>query len=140
MKTVLFCIWQWTWGLPQTLIGLIVYLIYRKCPHDRFHGATVTYWGKRSSMGTGMFLFIGEAENPKINQQLLVHEYGHAVQSLLLGPLILPIMGIPSFLWAMLPPCRRLRREKGISYYAFYPESSANRLGQRATRRICTLR
>ena len=139
MKTVLFRIWQWAWGLPQTLIGLTVYLIYRKRPHDRFHGATVTYWGKRSSMGVGMYLFIGETNDAKYRQQLLIHEYGHAVQSLILGPLFLPIMGIPSFLWANLPPCRRLRRKKGVSYYAFYPESSANRLGQAVTGIPCDL-
>ena len=25
MKKLLFWIWQWTWGLPQTLVGLIVF-------------------------------------------------------------------------------------------------------------------
>ena len=140
MKRFLFCLWQWTWGLPQTLIGLIVFLAFYNHPHEWYHSALVTHWGKASSMGVGMFLFIGNTPNPELRQQLAIHEYGHAIQSLLLGPLFLPVMGIPSFLWATLPPCRRLRRNKQISYYAFYPERTANRLGQRATGTACHLK
>jgi hypothetical protein len=73
----------------------------------------------------GMFLFI----DPKNPPQIIVHEFGHAVQSAILGPLFLPIMGIPSILWCNLPPCRKFRRDKKFSYYRFYPESTANRLG-----------
>lgn len=134
MKTFLFRLWQWTWGFPQTLLGAIIFLICRKCPHERFHGAIVTHWPKRGSLGVGMFLFLGTED-----RQVLVHEYGHGVQSLFLGPLFLPIMGIPSFLWCNLPPCRKLRKEKGVSYYAFYPESTANRLGSWATKLPCHL-
>jgi hypothetical protein len=61
------------------------------------------------------------------------------VQSLILGPLFLPVMGIPSFLWCNLPVCRRMRKEKGLSYYRFYPESTANRLGAWATGEKCEL-
>ena len=134
MKTALFRLWQWTWGLPQTLLGFVIFLICRKCPHERYHGAIVTRWGQRGSLGVGMFLFLGE-DDP----QVLVHEYGHAVQSLILGPLFLPVMGIPSFLWCNLPPCRRLRKEKGVSYYAFYPEKNANFFGRLVTKERCEL-
>lgn len=140
MKRLLFCLWQWIWGLPQTLIGLAVFLIFRDCSHEWYHGALVTHWEKASSMGVGMFLFIGSAPNAEYRQQLLIHEYGHAIQSLLLGPLFLPVMGIPSFLWATLPPCKQLRRNKKISYYVFYTEQTANRLGHLATGCPCRLR
>ncbi len=135
MKQLLFRLWQWTWGFPQTLIGWIVYLCNRKRPHEIYHGCIVTHWGLRGSMGMGMFLFLG-TDDPEVR----VHEYGHAVQSLILGPLFLPIMGTPSFLWCNLPPLQRLRRNKGISYYRFYPESTANRLGAWASGEKCSLR
>ena len=77
----------------------------------------------------GMFLFLNEDHYAR-DPYVLIHEFGHAIQSVLLGPLFLPIMGIPSFLWCNLPPCKRLRRKKGVSYYSFYPESTANRLGE----------
>ena len=135
MKTFLFRLWQWTWGFPQTLIGAIIYLIHRKCPHDRFHGCIVTYWTWRGSMGMGMFLFI----DPKNPPQIIVHEFGHAVQSAILGPLFLPIMGIPSILWCNLPQCRKHRKNQ-VSYYRFYPERTANRLGSLVCKEECDLK
>ena len=135
MKTFLFWLWQWTWGLPQTLIGVITYIICRKCPHDRYRGTVVTYWNQRGSMGVGMFLFLG-CDDPEVR----VHEYGHAVQSIILGPLFLPVMGLPSMLWCNLPVCQRFRKEKGVSYYAFYPEKNANFFGRLVTKERCELK
>ena len=134
MKTLLFRLWQWTWGLPQTLIGAILYLRCRGCRRDRYRGTFVTYWKQRGSLGVGMFLFLG-CEDPEVR----VHEYGHSIQSILLGPLFLPVIGIPSFLWCNLPACRRLRKEKGVSYYTFYPEKNANFFGRLVTKERCEL-
>ena len=134
MKTAIFRLWQWTWGFPQTLLGLILYLIHWKKPHSTYHGCIITHWGNGGSLGVGMFLFLG-CDDP----QVLVHEFGHSVQSAILGPLFLPVMGIPSFLWCNLPPMRKLRREKGISYYKFYPERTANQLGSLVTGEVCNL-
>lgn len=138
MKTFLFRIWQWTWGFPQTLVGLVLYCIHRKQPHFTYHGCVVTRWNVRGSLGVGMFLFVNE-NSFQNKPQVLVHEYGHAVQSAILGPLFLPVMGIPSFLWCNLPPFRKLRAEKGVSYYRFYPESTANWLGSLVTKETCDL-
>ena len=135
MKHVLFWLWEWTWGFPQTFVGFIVYLICHKCPHGTYRGCITTRWNNRGSMGMGMFLFLG-SEDPQVR----VHEFGHSVQSLILGPLFLPVMGIPSLRWSNLPPCRRLRKEKNISYYRFYPESTANYLGSLVTGEECSLR
>ena len=135
MKTALFRLWQWTWGFPQTLLGFVIYLLSRHRPHEVYHGCVVTHWGQGGSLGVGMFLFLGNT----IDRRVLVHEFGHSVQSAILGPLFLPVMGIPSFLWCNLPPCRKLRREKGISYYSFYPESTANLLGSLATGEVCDI-
>lgn len=129
MKRLLFWFWQWTWGFPQTLIGLIVMLLNYRRPREFYRGCIVTRWKNRGSMGMGMFLFLGCSD-----PQVRVHEFGHSVQSLILGPLFLPIMGIPSFLWCNLPVFQRLRKEKSISYYSFYPESTANRLGAWVTK------
>ena len=139
MKTFLFRIWQWTWGFPQTLVGLILYCIHRKQPHFTYHGCVVTRWNVRGSLGVGMFLFVNE-NSFQTKPQVLIHEYGHAVQSAILGPLFLPVMGIPSFLWCNLKPCRKLRTEKGVSYYKLYTESTANYLGSLVTKEPCNLK
>lgn len=134
MRTLLFRLWQWTWGFPQTLIGFVIYLVNIRKPHEMYRGCVVTHWDNGGSMGMGMFLFLGRDDS-----RVRIHEFGHSVQSLFLGPLFLPVMGIPSFLWCNLPFCRKIRREKGISYYRFYPESNANRMGAWATGEACDL-
>lgn len=136
MKLFFFQLWQWIWGLPQALLGTVICLINRDKPKEIYRGALVTHWNLVGSLGVGNFIFLGT----NANRQVLVHEYGHCIQSLILGPLFLPVMGIPSFLWANLPRCKRLRKEKGVSYYAFYPESSANRLGSLVTKEPCNLK
>ena len=133
MKVFLFRLWQWTWGFPQTLYGLLVYLKNRDKKHTHYRGTIVTYWDNSGSMGVGMFLFLGTNHQGDRANKVLDHEFGHSIQSMILGPLFLPIMGIPSLLWANLPWTRKLRREKGVSYYAFYPEKNANFLGRLVT-------
>ena len=134
MKTFLFRLWQWTWGFPQTFVGAIIRVLNRKNPSRVYHGCIVTRWSNSGSLGMGMFLFLG-TEDPQVR----VHEFGHSVQSMILGPLFLPVMGIPSFLWCNIPYFRRMRKEKSISYYRFYPESTANRLGSWASGEKCEL-
>ena len=133
MKRFLYLLCQWTWGLPQNLIGAGFYLWYRLrgCPHFRYHGAFAVIWTKRSgSMSMGSFLFLHPDWNPE-DRELLNHEFGHTIQSLLFGPLYLLTVGLPSVLWAGLPVFRRMRRQGRRNYYSVYPEHSASALGRR---------
>ena len=136
MNIFLFRLWQWLWGLPQNLLGFLLMIYHRKDRRSTYQGCVVIHWGNGGSMSLGMFLFLGNRNDPKV----LVHEFGHSIQSVILGPLYLPVMGLPSFLWCNLKPCRKLRKEKGVSYYRFYPESSANYLGAKITRESCDLK
>lgn len=139
MKICLYRICQCTYGAIQTLLGFLMFLKYIKNPRYTFHGAIVTEWNSGSSLSLGMFLFVsvGYKEKPETSElykKLVVHEYGHTIQSLVLGPLYLIIVGLPSILWAALPPFRKMRREKKISYYSFYTESWANAWGEMAAK------
>ena len=82
-------------------------------------------------MSLGLFIFTPSEESSR-SQPVRIHEYGHTIQSLLLGPLYLAVIGIPSYLWANLPVFVRLRREKKIPYTALFAESWASRLGEKA--------
>lgn len=130
MKTVWYSVLQIIWGLPQTLLGFAVFLRLHKKPHFRYHGAIVTRWNKRTGLSLGFFLFIPEGEEGK---EFIVHEYGHTIQSLLLGPLYLIVVGIPSLLWCNLPLFEKIRRTQKISYQAFFTECWANCLGEKMT-------
>ena len=129
MGILFFRLWQWTWGFPQSLLGFLLRMSLGDRPHGHYHGCVVTHWEKGGSMSLGMYLFLGTGADDSVR----VHEFGHAVQSAILGPLYLPVIGIPSWLWCNLSVFRKLRKEKEIPYCSFYPESTANWLGTKVT-------
>lgn len=134
MKNILFYILQWTWGIPQNLFGLFVFL-FQKCKGAKsthYRESVVTDWNLTSGMSLGMFLFLPKVE-PERYRRIRVHEFGHSIQSIILGPLFLPVIALPSVLWAGLPRCKARRQKRQISYYSFYPERWANALGARRT-------
>lgn len=146
MKTALYWLIQCVWGLPQTVLGALLLLMHHRDEHFFYHGALVTRWQGRSSMSVGPFVFLtsdpffvdkfqGRYTREELTGRLLVHEYGHTIQSMILGPLYLIIIGIPSTLWGWIPSLNRMRREKQVSYFAFFTESWANRWGAAITGR-----
>lgn len=146
MKRYLYVLLQCTWGAPQSLVGAVLYLLHWRSQHLNFHGAAATLWEYRSSVSLGVFVFAAKETyfNEKINREhsqkelterLLVHEYGHTIQSLILGPLYLIVIGLPSLLWAGLPIFAKKRRDRGISYYSLYTEKWADSLGEAVTRK-----
>ena len=124
MKESLRIAWAvllYLWQLPQNLIGL-VYLAF--C-FDRVkitkQGGAVFYATKhvRGGMTMGRYVFI----SPKniAREPVYDHEFGHVRQSKRWGWLWLPVFAIPSGLHCLF--CR------AATYYHFYTERSANRLG-----------
>ena len=133
MKRVAYTILQLTWGLPQTLLGLILYLKNLRRPHERYRSCIETHWKSKGGISLGLFIFTPETVQPN-SEKIRVHEYGHTIQSLLLGPLYLPFIGIISYTWANLPYFKRLRKEKKIPYTACFVEAWASRLGEKVTK------
>ena len=129
MKLFFYYLLQWTWGLPQNLVGLALWLGCKGEKEPRYHGAAVKRWNLYASASIGMFLFLA----PNANRRILVHEYGHSIQSIILGPLFFFVIGLPSMLWAGLGSARLYRKRRGRSYYWFYPERWADSLGAHAT-------
>ena len=138
----LYIIWQCTWGVLQTLLGLVLLLFNVKKKKYFYKGAIVVLWDNQSSLSLGMFVFItkkpyfyeklkNDFTEEELFSRLLVHEYGHTIQSLILGPLYLLIMGIPSTIWGFLPYYNKKRQRENISYFAFFTEKWANRLGEK---------
>ncbi|MBR3295188.1 MAG: hypothetical protein IKI62_02900 [Clostridia bacterium] len=127
MKKLMFRLIQFTWGLPQNLLGLILFLIYHRCRRETFRCAKITYWKSDGGLSLGMFIFLpDDVEEGKRLDFFRYHEYGHSIQSLILGPLYLFIVGIPSFIWANSRKLRRMRLDRNKGYYTFYTEKWAN--------------
>ena len=132
IRLAIFYTLQMTWGIIQNVLGFLVWLyVLLTGPKEErrfFYGALVTRWNLSSSMSLGMFLFLGTDD-----ERVIVHEYGHSIQSLILGPFYLPIIGIPSLVWANTPHFVRSRKKGRYRYTSFYPEKWANHLGRRFT-------
>ena len=134
MGAALYKIWQCTWGVLQSMLGFLVFLKHCKNDHFWYHGALVTVWESKTSVSLGLFVFVtsepffakkyeGQMCMEELSSRLLVHEYGHTIQSLMLGPLYLIVIGIPSTLWGFLGG--RKRRDDQIPYGAFFTEKWA---------------
>ena len=118
------------WELPQNAVGFIVKKICKATPYTTYKDANVYSWYINGGLSMGKYIFVpfklAKPTSQKV-QQYIRHEYGHTIQSKYLGWFYLLIIAIPSLIWA---GCFNWYRTKtGMSYYDFYTESSADRLG-----------
>ena len=128
MKRILKDIILYIWCLPQNIAGLLAKLIYG-CTSGKYGDVTVCRSEKYAPFcfSLGRYIFLSGGVEP--GSRLFYHEYGHTVQSRILGPLYLFAVGIPSFVWCHLFTGFRVRR--GIGYGSFYTERWADRISDK---------
>lgn len=124
------------WELPQNVMGAL------------FLAAQLALGGVRSlcfererlfielrgdsavSLGLFVFWISHESRDIPVGPENRAHEYGHSIQSRWLGPLYLPIVGVPSVsrvLYAI--AYHRIHGRRWTGYYDGFPEDWADRLG-----------
>lgn len=143
MKKILLLIVDWVWGFPQTLLGLILSkTFWIGCKEENklakefgielyvtpvrcYNGHPIFGWFYRTVSGVslGHYVFLHYYDN---NETTLRHEYGHVVQSRMLGWLYLLVIGIPSVYGNLLA---RVNEHRAKTYYQHYPEHWADKLG-----------
>lgn len=121
-KNILLYLWQ----LPQHVLALLVICATHAKPTVKQH---LKYYETRFNIGVSLGNYIILHPSPSLND--LRHEYGHTRQSRLLGPLYLPVVGIPSLLRNLYD--RLFHRHWSPSrsakwYYTSFPESWADNL------------
>ena len=127
LKRIAYIFIQCTWGAVQSLLGLIAMLLLGNQKRGFYRCAVLTEYDIDSVPKYMRWLGCERA------REIASHEYGHTLQSLLLGPRYLIMVGAPSFIW-----CRHYGKHRGeyaargISYYSRYPEKQATALGLRA--------
>lgn len=140
---------QSTWGLLQTLLGLVLFLIHFRCPHDYYYGSIRTKWPTLNGISLGLFIFTPNEEEVSLSGRRLkgkidvkdrcdrisVHEYGHTYQSLILGPFYLFIIGIPSLVWSRSKYLQNRRSKLQLTYSSLWTEKWANNLGEYSLKR-----
>ena len=122
---IIYWLLQWTWGIIQNLAGLFILLVFGRGKSRMTGGAVVRRWNMNGSMSLGMFILLDKRHGADV----LRHEWVHTVQSVILGPLFLFAVGLPSVLWAGLPAFERYRVRRQYPYDKLYCESWATRLG-----------
>ena len=138
IRKILFYFWQFTFALIQNLIGLGMLAFYKMkgSESEWYHNAYITYIERKNFGGVslGMFIFINKNTIGDRRHDTRIHEYGHTVQSMILGPVWLFVIALPSVIWCGLPLFVNLRRKKNISYYWLYCEGWSNLCGLYATK------
>lgn len=129
MKTILNIL-LYAWQLPQNLLGLLVLaFVGVNVPYDvrgkriRWPSSFI-YFSDRMSGGISLGQYVILSARYVLDINAWYHERGHHLQSIILGPLYLLVIGIPSLLWAAWWNPKRSR-----DYHWFYTESWADKLG-----------
>lgn len=113
-------IFTWIWCFPQMLIGWIVKMVTKA----RKNGDHYEWNIQRGSASLGTYVFLCPVHYN--SETTLKHEFGHTKQSYILGWLYMPLIFLPSLIWA---GCfEKYRRKTGKSYYSFYTERWADKL------------
>ena len=113
------------WQLPQNLLGLLLVEVVRPEQTHDFKGVLVHYASRmRGGISLGRHLIVAE-HFKDYNGRTEAHEWGHSLQSRILGPLYLLVIGLPSLVWAAW-----WNEGRGVSYYSFYTEKWADKLGE----------
>ena len=124
---------QLTWGLTVNLVGAVVFLICKiaGCRSERFCHAVIVYSNKKKfgGLSLGLFIFMNAKEDQPWKDDTQIHEYGHTIQCLLLGPLYWLVVALPSAIWCNF--FAGYRKKHNISYYKLYCESWANKWGEK---------
>lgn len=119
LKNILLAIWEF----PQNALGFIVKKIYKAKYLGHYGYADVYAWDVKGGISLGNYIFV----HKDMGKNSIKHEHGHTIQSKYLGWFYLLVIGLPSLIWAQ---CFGKHRAKtGRSYYWFYTESWANKLG-----------
>lgn len=114
------------WELPQNLIGLALSAMLRAAVVERVEAAdrlVFRCFRRYGGVSLGRYVFV----HLEANRDLVRHELGHCRQSALLGPLYLPVIGLPSMMWAMVYGLL-VRRNPALDYFRFFTERWANRI------------
>ena len=120
----LFIVLDIIWEFPQIICGLFVKLVFCFCGSrevETINKGTcrIQNWTMTSGVSLGWFQFT----HKNASTTTASHEVGHSIQSLILGPLYLVCIGVPSILWAA-----TYRKLGFTDYYWFFTEKWADKI------------
>lgn len=109
----------WIWEFPQLLLGITLTLVYRAKLVHKIPNAWVFKVNGFSGISLSRLILIRN-----MGSKTIKHEYGHSIQSRILGPLYLIVIGLPSIIHNL------VSRKTHCNYSHFYTERWADKLGK----------
>lgn len=133
-KQILLMLWEYwkgiflfLWQLPQNLLGILWLNVNIICYYGVNHMGRIddkVDWyaipTKSGAVSLGKYIISYENAN---YFSTIKHEYGHCKQSMYLGWLYLPIIGLPSLIWNC------IYQYTNKDYYWLFCEKWADKLG-----------
>lgn len=111
------------WEFMQNYVGRREVLKYNLSPSHFFKDCYIYYITYDDSHSLGKYIFLNRNAEDRI---IFRHEYGHRIQSKMLGALYMLLVAIPSYLhftyWV------KYKNDNWDEYYDFYCENWANSL------------
>ena len=129
IKRALLLIWE----LPQNILGAFLFIFFAVFSDsvilDDDDPLEMYSPMMRGAISLGIFRvyaykYLGNGA--RYVELVRRHEQGHRKQSMMLGPLYLIVIGLPSLIWAALHSS--VRRLRTVDYFSFYTEKWADRL------------
>ena len=119
------------WQLPQHIVALIYFgYLVMMCKDlgvdSRYKQAIVIPCIMKGAVTLGCYVFVGLNSEYR---ETVKHELGHTIQSKILGPLYLIVIGIPSITYCGLRRLFPSLRKK--DYHSFYTEKTAYYLSEK---------
>jgi len=97
MKRFLYYFWSSTWNCLSTVIGVVIAVSLLITGHKpRMFGPTICFKVNQQWSGVFSMSFITVISGDCESYHMLAHSYGHSLQGLIFGPLMLFIITIPS--------------------------------------------
>lgn len=125
------------WELPQNVLGAALYQVCRLTGKvrgtDHARGRFFVEVDSEIAVSLGWFVFWSGEQTTRwfrIDHAVRAHEFGHTFQSRMLGPLYLPLVGVPSVMRNVYAVAyREITGRRWQGYFDGYPEDWADRLG-----------
>ena len=124
------------WELPQNILGvanLLIHAVHGSIMERSLERSRMFIKVRSGAVSLGFFIFWSDIGNELflLDERNKLHEFGHSVQSRILGPLYLLVVGIPSV--SRVAYAHRYYARQGMrwtGYYEGFPENWADRLGK----------
>ena len=123
------------WQLPQHIIAYVIMLVNRKSIKPMTNNDCILYYLVDNLFNSGISLgnYIFLDSNGYYNYTTVRHEHGHQIQSLILGPLYLIVIGLPSIIGNIVYRIKRMYFRKNYNPKLYYKqpwEAWADKLGR----------